>query len=198
MIFFPRRRRLPVRYIISAIPGFILNPFKGFTPGKRFSSKSLTIPNPLMTVSNFFLMSPVESIEKTIGESIVRKSIPRSYPKPEIKKKIDARAYPRKAYRKSLLFNYKNTICRGLVTNISRGGAYIKTDSRVSFGQKIKFVITVSRTSKNIKLMGWIVRLTAEGFAVSFERRSGSERRYDLDRRIGLDRRKRSKPVKPP
>ena len=142
--------------------------------------------------------TPVESIEKTIGESIVRKSSPRSYPKPEIIKKIDARTYPRSAYRKSLLFNYKNTICRGLVTNISRGGAYIKTDSKVSFGQKIKFVITVGRTSKNIKLIGWIVRLTADGFAVSFERRSGSERRYDLDRRIGLDRRKRRNPVKPP
>lgn len=142
--------------------------------------------------------TPVESIEKTIGESIVRKSSPRSYPKPEIKKQIDARVYPRKSYRKSLLFNYKNTIYRGLVTNISRGGACFISDSRVSLGQKIRFVITVSRTGKNIKFIGWIVRLTAEGFAVSFERRSGAERRYDIDRRIGLNRRKRGKPIKPP
>lgn len=141
--------------------------------------------------------TPVESIEKTIGENIVRKSRPRNFPKPEIIEKIDAREHPRKAYHKFLLFNYKNTIYRGLVTDLSRGGAHIKTKSRLALGQKVKLVIPVSRTGKNIKLMGWIVRLTPEGFAVCFDRRSGSERRYDIDRRIGLDRRKRRKPVKP-
>jgi len=141
--------------------------------------------------------TPVESIEKTIGESIVRKSSPRRFPKPKIKEKYDAREHPRKSYHKSLLFNCKNAIYRGLVTNISRGGAHIKTKSQLSLGQKVKFVIPVSRTGKNLKLMGWIVRLTPEGFAVCFNRRSGSERRYDIDRRIGLDRRKRRKPAKP-
>ena len=140
--------------------------------------------------------TPVESVEKAFGESIVRKSPPRSYPKPVIKEKVDARAYPRKACRISVLFNYQNTICRGLVTNISRGGAYIETDSRISLGQQIKFVLTSSKTGRNIKFRGWIVRLTSEGFAVSFERRSGTERRFDLDRRIGLDRRKPGKAEK--
>jgi Tfp pilus assembly protein PilZ len=133
---------------------------------------------------------PVESIEKTIAESIPPQSSPRRFPKPEKVEKKDARAYPRKACRKSLLFNYKNTICRGLLTSISRGGAFFKSQSRLSLGHKIKFVITIGRTRKNIKLMGWIVRLTPEGFAVTFDRRSGMERRYDLDRRIGRDRRK--------
>jgi len=140
---------------------------------------------------------PVEAIEKTIGENIARESRPRSYAKPEIIEKVDAREHTRKTYHKSLLFNYKNNIYRGLVTDLSRGGAHIKTKTRLSLGQKVKFVIPVSRTGKNIKLRGWIVRLTPEGFAVCFNRRSGSERRYDIDRRIGLDRRKLSKPVKP-
>jgi len=142
--------------------------------------------------------TPVESIEKTFAESIPPKSIPRSVPKLEKIEKIDARAYPRKGCHKSLLFDYKSTICRGLVTNISRGGAFFKTTSKFSLGHKIKFVITDGKTRKNIKLMGWIVRLTPDGFAVTFNRRSGQERRYDLDRRIGGDRRKRRKPLKPP
>jgi len=142
--------------------------------------------------------TPVESIEKTFAESIPLKGSPRPVPKPEKIEKIDARAYPRKGCHKSLLFDYKSTICRGLVTNISRGGAFFKATSKFSLGHKIKFVITDGKTRKNIKLMGWIVRLTPEGFAVTFNRRSGQERRYDLDRRIGGDRRKLRKPLKPP
>ena len=142
--------------------------------------------------------TPVASIEKTFGETIARKSRPKSYPRPVKKEKVDARAHPRKAYRKPLLFNYKNSIYRGLVTNISRGGAYIETDSRISLGRQIKFVLTARKTRRNIKFSGWVVRLTSEGFAVSFDRRTGTERRYDLDRRIGLDRRKRVRPAKPP
>jgi Tfp pilus assembly protein PilZ len=142
--------------------------------------------------------TPVESIEKTLAESIPPKSSPRPFPKLEKIEKVDARAYPRKGCHKSLLFNYKNKICRGLVTNISRGGAFFKTTSKFSLGHKIKFVITDRKTRKNIKLMGWIVRLNPEGFAVTFNRRLGQERRYDLDRRIGGDRRKRRKPLKPP
>ena len=83
------------------------------------------------------------------------------------------------------------------MTDISRGGACIKSDSRIALGQRIKFVVRVRKTRKTIKLTGWVVRQTSEGFAISFERRSGRERRYDLDRRIGLDRRKRVKPDKP-
>ena len=141
--------------------------------------------------------TPVESIEKTFGETIAPESRPKSYPKPVKKDKVDARVHPREAYRKPLLFNYKNSIYRGVVTNISRGGAYIETDRKISLGQQIKFVLTARKTRRNIKFRGWIVRLTSEGFAVCFDRRSGTERRYDLDRRIGLDRRKRDKSAKP-
>jgi len=139
---------------------------------------------------------PPESIENTIGISITNHRT-RSLQQPDLKYKNDAREDPRKLYHKPLIFNYNENICQGLVTNISRGGAFIKTKTKLSLGHKIKFVITGSKIRKKIELMGWIVRLAPEGFAVSFNRRSGSERRYDIDRRIGLDRRKRSKPVNP-
>ena len=142
-----------------------------------------------------FNYSP-ESIENTIGTSLTNNRT-RSFQKPDLKDQNDAREDPRKLYHKPLVFNYNNNICQGLVTNISRGGAFIKTKTKLSLGHKIKFVITGSKIRKNLELMGWIVRLAPEGFAVSFNRRSGSERRYDIDRRIGLDRRKRRKPRKP-
>ncbi len=138
---------------------------------------------------------PVEFIENTIGVGI-EKSRALDFQKPVLKERNDARENPRKPYHKLLVFKYKNNVQRGLVTNISRGGAFIKTRSRLSLGQKVKFVLAGRERRKHVKLLGWIVRLTPEGFAVSFDRRSGSERRYDIDRRIGLDRRKRSEPGK--
>jgi len=77
-----------------------------------------------------------------------------------------------------------------VATNISRGGAFIETGSKISLGESINLVIHVSKNHKGVRLRGWIVRLGPEGVGVSFDRRSGRERRYDLDRRAGLDRRK--------
>jgi Tfp pilus assembly protein PilZ len=137
-----------------------------------------------------------ESIENTIGTGIPPKRKPGPQ-KPDSKDPTDARKDPRKRCHKPLVFKYDNSHCRGLLTNISRGGAFIKTKTKMSLGHKIKFVISGSQIRKNIELKGWVVRLAPEGFAVSFNRRSGSERRYDIDRRIGSDRRKRRQPGKP-
>ena len=80
-----------------------------------------------------------------------------------------------------------------MVTNISRGGAFVDTGSKISLGERINLVIHGSKNHKDVRLKGWIVRLGPEGVGVSFDRRSGRERRYDLDRRTGLDRRKINK-----
>jgi len=57
-----------------------------------------------------------------------------------------------------------------------------------------KIVLTISGKTarKSVKFTGWIVRKNNEGFGISFDRRSGVERRYDIDRRKGLDRRNRN------
>ena len=109
----------------------------------------------------------------------------------------DTRGYPRRPCDKSIVFSHKNQVCRGLITDLSRSGAFIKIGDKFSLGQKIKLVITGDKNGKDLKRHGWIVRVSPEGFGISFERRSGPERRYDLDRRIGKDRRKRSKPGGP-
>jgi len=105
----------------------------------------------------------------------------------------DSRKHPRILCKKPLIFAYKHRHIKGLVTNISRGGAFVEIGSKILLGEKINLVIHGSKTHKDVRLRGWIVRWGPQGVGVSFDRRSGRERRYDLDRRTGLDRRKADK-----
>jgi len=107
-----------------------------------------------------------------------------------LKAEKDSRKHPRRPCKKQLFFTYKHRCVKGLVTNISRGGAFVENGSKISLGERINLVIHGSKNHKGVRLMGWIVRLGRQGVGVSFDRRSGRERRYDLDRRTGLDRRK--------
>ena len=139
-----------------------------------------------------------ETIEHKIkSASLKRPPLPPPPPPPKFEDADETREFPRKRCRQSILFNHGNQICQGWVTDISRGGAFIKTRSKGSLGRKIRIVITASKTRKGSERQGWIVRVNPEGFGVSFNRRSGSERRYDIDRRIGKDRRKRIRPGEP-
>jgi hypothetical protein len=106
-----------------------------------------------------------------------------------LKAEEGSRKHPRRPCKKHLFFTYKHRHVKGLVTNISRGGAFIETGSKISLGERINLVIHGSKNHKDVRLRGWIVRLGSEGVGVSFDRRSGPERRFDLDRRTGSDRR---------
>ena len=88
------------------------------------------------------------------------------------------------------MITYKQEHVNGLATNISRGGAFVETSSKILLGQKINLIVHGAKKYKTLSLRGWIVRWDPDGVGVSFERRSGRERRYDLDRRTGMDRRK--------
>ena len=141
-----------------------------------------------------------ETIEHKIkSASLKRPPFPPPPPPapPKFEDTDEAREFPRKRCHQSIVFNHGNQICQGWVANISRGGVFIKTRSKCSLGRKIRIVITESKTRKGSERPGWIVRVNPEGFGVSFNRRSGSERRYDIDRRIGKDRRKRIRPGEP-
>lgn len=101
----------------------------------------------------------------------------------------DKRKYQRKIINKQIRLKNFNKICNGKIRDISRGGAFIETDSRFSIEKKIVLNLSREIANKNVKLTGWIVRRDNDGFGITFDRRSGSERRYDIDRRKGLDRR---------
>jgi hypothetical protein len=101
----------------------------------------------------------------------------------------DSRKYPRKNCNQPLFFIYRYRSVKGLATNISRGGVFVETGSKVALGEQINLVIHGSQDHKRVRVMGWIVRWGRKGIGVSFNRRSERERRYDIDRRTGLDRR---------
>ena len=101
----------------------------------------------------------------------------------------DYRKHPRRTCNQSLYITFRYRNVRGLATNISRGGAFVETGSKIALGEQINLVIHGSQDHKRLRITGWIVRLGREGIGVCFNRRSGRERRYDLDRRTGLNRR---------
>ena len=103
-----------------------------------------------------------------------------------IKHRKDPRKHPRKPYRKLVFFASKSKNYKGLITNISRSGAYIITQNKFYLGQMIQLVVPGDKKKKDVKLKGWIVRLSPEGFGVRFDRRTGRDRRSVLDRRGSL------------
>ncbi|MGD8523409.1 MAG: PilZ domain-containing protein [Desulfobacterales bacterium] len=108
----------------------------------------------------------------------------------EPKEEMDPREHPRRSYNKSLFFISNNKNYEGLITNISRGGAFIETHISFSVGQIIMLVVPGHKGRKTFKLKGCIVRLNRSGVGVQFDRRKAvRNRRSDLDRRSGLDRR---------
>ena len=125
------------------------------------------------------------------------KQVPISLPQPQLKNETEARQFPRRRCRQAVVFRHGQQAYHGIVTSISRGGAFITTRSKLPLGRKIRMVFTVRKTKAQVERLGWIVRVDSEGFGLSFDRRSGFERRYDLDRRFGRDRRKKKPPLPP-
>ena len=102
------------------------------------------------------------------------------------KNKKDPRKHPRKPYRRVFFFTSTNKHYKGLITNISRGGAHIITREKFYLGQMIQLVIPGDKQKKDVKLKGWVVRLSPEGLGVRFDRRKGRDRRKVWDRRGSL------------
>ena len=109
----------------------------------------------------------------------------------DFKKEKDPRGHSRKPFRKVLIFTSENNKYKALITDISRGGAFILTKHKFNLGQTIQLTIPGYKMDEDVKIKGWIVRLNQNGIGVRFDRRSGLNRRSDLDRRVHWDRRKK-------
>ena len=112
-------------------------------------------------------------------------------PSDDFRDENDSRKHIRRRCNKSLIFSYDRHEYKGFVSNIGRAGAFILTTENFDLGGRIKLAIPELKTRKEVKVTGWIVRISPEGIGISFERRASRERRSDLDRRTGLDRRDR-------
>ena len=93
--------------------------------------------------------------------------------------KKDPREHIREIYRKGIVFTIKNRKYKGLMTNISRGGAFITTRHKFALGQFLKLDLQEDNTCKNGKLKGWVVRLSPNGIGIKFDRRIRQDRRKD-------------------
>ena len=126
------------------------------------------------------LINPIDTLVKSFDSAKIRRQ---STQDTVLKHKEDPRKHPRKPYRKAMFFASKSKNYKGLITNISRGGAYIIAKNKFYLGQMIQIVIPGDKKKKDVKLKGWVVRLSPEGLGVRFDRRRGRDRRRALDRR---------------
>jgi hypothetical protein len=97
--------------------------------------------------------------------------------------KKEPRAHLRELYRREIVFIAKNTKHKGIITDISRGGAFIQTGIKLSLGQMVNLLIQGGQSCKDMNIKGWVVRLSPNGIGVKFDRRLRDDRRKDSDRR---------------
>ena len=97
----------------------------------------------------------------------------------------DPREHFREIYRKKIYFTTKNHRYPGSISNISRGGAFIKTNVKFALGQVIQIEIRQDNACQAPHLRGWVVRLSPDGVGVKFDRRAHRDRRQIADRRVG-------------
>ncbi len=129
------------------------------------------------------LINPINTLVRSIDKAILRQ---KSTQGDVAIHQRDPRKHARKPYRKIMFFGSNCKTYKGLITNISRGGAYIVTRNKFYVGQFIQLVIPADKNRKEVKLKGWVVRLTPEGLGVRFDRRTGRDRRNRIDRRCKL------------
>ena len=98
--------------------------------------------------------------------------------------KLDPRVHIRERHRKEIVFSTNNRKYKGLITNISQGGAFIATKKKFALGQFIQLDIGEDQPCKAVRLKGWVVRLSPNGVGVKFDRRIRLDRRNKVDRRI--------------
>jgi len=120
------------------------------------------------------LINTIDTLVKSIDKAKLRQQSTQGH---IFKPKKDPRKHPRKPYRKVMFFASKNKNYQGLITNISRGGAYIITRNKFYLGQMMQLVIPGDKKKKDVKLKGWVVRSSPEGLGVRFDRRTGRDRR---------------------
>ena len=103
------------------------------------------------------------------------------------KYKREPRAHLRELYRKEIVFIAESSQHKGTVTDISRGGAFIRTETKLSLGQAINLHIPRGQSCKEATLKGWVVRLSPNGIGIKFDRRLQADRRKKSEQ---SDRRK--------
>ena len=81
----------------------------------------------------------------------------------------ESRKHPRKQYSKPVICTSKNQSYKGLICNISSGGAFIETRGKFKAGQIIKLIIPGTKNHEGIKLKGKVLHFNQSGVGVIFK-----------------------------
>ena len=80
----------------------------------------------------------------------------------------DPRSHPRKSCYNLINFSFQNKKYHGIISNLSRSGAYIETNHKLHFAQAIEIAIPVKHGGEDFRLLGKIVRTELNGFGLKF------------------------------
>ena len=87
----------------------------------------------------------------------------------EERRRQNRRKYPRKLYRKEVVFATEHRAYSEFIRDISASGLFIETISPLQVGQEIKLVLSLPNHERPIKIVGEIVRVTEKGIGVKFK-----------------------------
>jgi Tfp pilus assembly protein PilZ len=90
-------------------------------------------------------------------------------PKTDSKLGQEYRKHPRKRYSKPVIFTSMNQDYKGLISNISRGGAFIETRGKFNTGQIIKLIIPGTKIDKGRMLKGEVLHFNQTGVGIIFK-----------------------------
>jgi len=86
-------------------------------------------------------------------------------------KEGNKRKDPRKSFSQRIVFAYKEKIHRGLIENISRSGAFIKTRATFPVGHNLTLAFPKGKKKRPLKLKGKVVWSDQDGFGLEFSKR---------------------------
>ena len=82
--------------------------------------------------------------------------------------KMQKRAAERKFYAIPIEFIARGFIHKGVLLNISPGGAFVEHDEMFRIGEKMSLSIPFTKAKKHLKIVGEVIRNNPQGFAVKF------------------------------
>ena len=78
----------------------------------------------------------------------------------------ESRKYPRKPADKSVIFTSADQFCKGTITNISKCGLFIESETELNVGDEINIRVPKTKFDKGIMLKAEVVRATSSGIGV--------------------------------
>ncbi len=113
--------------------------------------------------------SPDDSHDKIFDTKLLTQLI--SEKLKEGREEGNKRKDPRKSFSQRIVFAYKEKIHRGLIKNISRSGAFIKTRAIFPVGHNLTLAFPKGKKKKPLTLKGKVIWSDRDGFGLEFSQR---------------------------